>query len=122
MIKKVKTDFSHIDERGSLVQLVHEGFNQVNVLDTRGGVERGGHFHKIARERFYIVKGTVEVTAKKDGEEGKHVFSKGDFFEIAPFTVHSMFFPEDCLMVAMYDVPVEQSDGSKDIYPAEDSK
>ena len=27
-----------------------------------------------------------------------------------------MSFPEDCVLVAMYDIPVEHEDGTKDIY------
>ena len=119
MVRRVDTDFSHIDERGSLVQLVHEGFSQINVLTTRKGVYRGGHYHKISRERFYVVSGCVELTVTRDGQKEMCRFRAGDFFEITPFTVHSMFFPEDCVMVAMYDIPVEKADGSKDIYSAE---
>ena len=44
------------------------------------------------------------------------VFQQGDFFAVEPFVSHSMFFPEDCVMVQMYDPPVEQPDGGKDIY------
>ena len=44
------------------------------------------------------------------------VFHAGDFFSIGPYVSHSMFFPEDCVMVQMYDRPVEQPDGKKDIY------
>ena len=116
-----KTDFAFADARGCLTQLVHEGYAQVNVLQTNYGVLRGGHFHKVCREAFYVVSGSVEVTLKKSGETNseKAIFAEGDFFEISPFVVHSMFFPEDCLMVQMYNIPVEFEDGVKDIYPEE---
>lgn len=32
MIEVLKTDFEHKDNRGQLVQLVHKGYEQVNVL------------------------------------------------------------------------------------------
>ena len=116
-----KIDFSFEDSRGCLTQLVHEGYDQINVLKTNAGVLRGGHYHKISEEAFYVVSGSVEVELKRSTETEKEKvnFKKGDFFEIHPNTVHSMFFPEDCLMVQMYDKPVEQADGSKDIYPEE---
>ncbi len=122
MLKQVDVDFKHIDERGSLVQLVHEGFSQINVLQTRKGVTRGGHYHKISRERFYVIGGSVSVSLKKENEKKEIVFKAGDFFEIEPYTIHSMYFPEDCVMVAMYDVPVEKEDGSMDIYSEEEKQ
>lgn len=114
-----KIDFSFADHRGCLTQLVHEGYDQINVLQTNQGVLRGGHYHKFSNEAFFVISGSVDVELKKGAERDKVTFKKGDFFEIHPFTVHSMFFPEDCLMVQMYDKPVEQTDGTKDIYPEE---
>ena len=115
-IKKRQVDFYYEDNRGSLTQLVHEGFEQINVLITNHGVTRGGHYHKISREAFYIQNGSVVVTAKHDGQSKEYAFKQGDFFEIAPYVFHSMYFPEDCIMVQMYDKCVELQDGTKDIY------
>lgn len=121
LIKKIDADFHFEDDRGSLTQLVHEGYEQVNVLLTKKGVSRGGHYHKEAVECFYVVSGSVEVRAYRlqNAEPETYVFREGDFFEIAPFVAHSMFFPEDCVMVALYDRCVERPDGMKDIYQPE---
>ena len=112
-----KPDFSFEDDRGALFQLVHSGYEQINVLVTKAGVSRGGHYHKKSIECFFVVSGCVEVFAKKNNESQKSLFKKNDFFQINSNVVHSMFFPEDCVMVAMYDKCVEQIDGSKDIFP-----
>ena len=118
-IKKV--DFQHIDNRGSLTQLIHNGFEQINVLDSKKGVERGSHFHKRSIEAFYIISGSVKVTLiSKDKEKDEVIFIKGDFFEIYPNVLHNMLFLEDCLMVQMYDKPVENADGTKDIFMESD--
>ena len=116
LIKTKKVDFSFEDERGSLTQLVHDGFDQVNVLITKKNVIRGGHYHKKSVEAFYIISGKVEVTAKYEKKVRKYNFQKGDFFEVHPYVLHSMFFEEDCIMVQMYDPCVELPDGTKDIY------
>ena len=58
-------DFRFEDARGSLTQLVHQGWRQVNVLDTRAGVVRGGHYHEIVREAFFVVSGSVCVTLEQ---------------------------------------------------------
>ena len=116
LFEKLLPDFSFEDGRGKLTQLVHGGYTQINMLESRKGVFRGGHFHKQSREAFFVVSGQVEVTLKKGGEHSTELFHPGDFFEIAPYVVHSMRFPEDCVLVAMYDIPVEKTNGTKDIY------
>lgn len=114
--EKLKVDYDFCDERGHLTQLVHDGYKQVNVLESKKGVKRGGHYHKISSEAFFVVSGCVEVTLK-NGEEKKTIkFSKNDFFLILPKIVHSLYFLDDCILVAMYDIPVELPDGTKDIY------
>ena len=116
LFTKRLVDFRHEDARGSLVQLVHSGFEQINVLNSKSGATRGAHFHKRAVEAFYVVTGRVKVSLKDHNSEELVLFGQGDFFEIHPFVLHNMFFPEDCLMIQMYDIPVENNDGTKDIF------
>ena len=118
LYKDLLAEFRYSDERGSLVQLVSKGYSQVNVLKTNKGVTRGGHFHKLCHEAFYIVSGSVSVKLKADNKTEINDFSEGDFFEIAPYTEHEMYFPESCTMIALYDIPVETISG-KDIYRSE---
>lgn len=115
-----KVDFQHNDVRGRLTQLIHGGFAQINVLESNKGARRGAHFHKKSVEAFYIITGRVEV--EFIGKESKETvtFKQGDFFEIHPLILHNMYFPENCLMVQMYDRPVENEDGTKDIYLEEE--
>ena len=117
---KRKIDFQHVDERGSLSQLIHNGFKQINVLESKKGVERGSHFHKESVEAFYVISGSVKVTLWSKDEKEEVVFNKGDFFEIHSYVLHNMLFLSDCLMVQMYDTPVEKPDGKKDIYTEAD--
>lgn len=116
MYKELSPDFRFEDSRGTLVQLIHHGYTQVNVIVTKRGKNRGGHYHKYCREAFFVISGSVDVTMSKDQVEKQVHFSAGMFFEIAPFTIHSMTYPEDCVMLALYDIPVENSVGEKDIY------
>lgn len=115
MIKTLFPEFSHIDNRGSLTQLVSRGYSQINILVSNSGVTRGGHFHKVCREAFYVIEGTVKVTAENGEDFYEQIFQQGDFFEIYPGTVHEMYFPERCIMAVLYDKPVETESG-KDIY------
>ncbi len=115
-----EVDFQHIDARGSLTQLIHNGFAQVNVLESKAGTKRGAHFHKVSVEAFFLIKGCVEVEFIGKEFNEKVFFKQGDFFEIHPYILHDMFFPEYCLMVQLYDKPVENEDGTKDIFMEEE--
>ena len=112
-------DFRFSDDRGMLVQLVHGGYTQVNVVTTKRGVVRGNHYHKLCREAFYVISGSVNVILTAGGKRGETMFSAGDFFEIPPMVLHEMSYPEDCVMVALYDRPVEDENGDKDIHTPE---
>lgn len=115
----LKVDFEHKDDKGFLVQLAHQGWQQINFLESRKGTLRGEHYHKIASEAFYVAYGSVNLTLKRKGNTQTVHFQKGDFFHIPPMTWHQMCFPEDCIMIALYDIPIEKEDGSKDIYEGE---
>lgn len=117
LYKLLKPDFEFRDERGKLVQLVHAGYEQVNVLESYAGTLRGGHYHKESREVFYVADGSVDVSFIRGEEREDRTFHSGEFFLIYPEVVHSMSFPEDCTLIAMYDKCVERADGKKDIHP-----
>lgn len=116
MNRKLKPDFCLQDERGNLVQLVHEGYDQVNVLFSKKGVLRGEHFHKLSTESFYVVTGSVIVSFEMENNIEKETYIAGDFFNVLPNEKHSLYFPEDCWMIALYDKAIENLDGSKDIH------
>ena len=117
LYKKLNPDFTFADDRGTLTQLVHTGYAQINVVTSRAGVLRGSHYHKQSTEAFYVISGTVDVTLGRENKEEKATFQSGDFFQIEPYTAHSIFYPEDTIMVALYDIPVELKNGEKDIFP-----
>lgn len=112
-------DFCHTDDRGSLTQLVHNGYKQINVLRSKAGTARGGHYHKENYEAFYIVEGLCEVTFAKDTLRETKMFSAGDFFQIAPYTTHAFKYLQDTVMIGMYDLGIEKENGEKDIFVAE---
>ena len=122
LFEMLPVDFEHMDERGKLVQLAHQGFVQINVIKTVAGVRRGEHYHKSAKEAFYIISGSTEVELKsiKTEVSCKKKFKDGDFFLIPPLVIHSFFFPANCVMLAMYDRHIIDDQGNKDIYCSEE--
>lgn len=114
LIERLHTDFEFKDERGSLTQLCRRGYSQINVITSKAGVFRGGHYHKLNTEAFYIIEGRCKVTARRDGKEEQDVFRAGDFFRIGPFVAHDFEYEEDSVLVTMYSLGVELDDGTKD--------
>lgn len=115
MITVMRPDFTFADERGLLIQLVHEGFTQVNVVRSCAGVVRGGHHHDLNREAFYVIEGAFDVTVSLPGRTEKYSFTSGDMFAIEKGVSHSFEYKEDTLLVGLYDAGVVLADGSKDI-------
>ncbi len=115
MIEILKPDFEYGDDRGLLVQLVHDGYKQVNMCFSKAGTERGGHYHALNRETFYLVDGELEITLFSDGKSETFSFVKGDMFAVEKNVLHSLFFKADTTMIVMYDNGVELPDGTKDI-------
>jgi dTDP-4-dehydrorhamnose 3,5-epimerase-like enzyme len=115
LVKILNPDFIHQDERGRLAQLVHAGFNQINIIESYAGTIRGGHCHIENNEAFYVIKGALKLEVwDKIGRE-EYEFHSGDMFLIPQGVSHSFCFNETTLLVGMYDHGVELSNGEKDI-------
>ena len=119
MIQIVEPNFEFEDERGKLIQLVREGFSQVNVIYSNAEVIRGGHYHKINKEAFYVVEGKCKVCARKEGKEKEYMFSKGDMFVIPENVVHDFDYEDYTILVSMYNKGVELENGKMDMYNEE---
>ena len=116
MIEILKPDFEFNDERGKLMQLLHGEIAQVNFVQSNPSSLRGGHYHKLNKETFFIVDGEVDVTVKKGDEEKKLTFKSGDMFSIEKNVIHSFDYKKQTSLIVVYDKGVELPDGEKDIY------
>ena len=116
LIERLNVDFTFHDDRGTLVQLVRRGYSQINCITSRNGTFRGGHYHKMNTEAFYVVCGKCRVTAKRDGVMEIEEFVAGDFFRIGPYTVHDFDYIEDTVLISMYSLGVELEDKKFDSY------
>lgn len=116
LIEVLKPDFEHTDDRGKLIQLVRRGYSQFNIITSKGDVFRGGHYHKLNTEAFYILKGSCQVIARKDNKEECFEFREGDFFRVFPYVFHDFYYHEDTVLVSMYSLGIELDDGSKDSF------
>lgn len=117
LVQIIEPDFSFADERGLLVQIAHENVAQVNAVFTKKGAVRGNlHYHKRAKETFYILTGKVRVTLALDDEREEAVFSAGDAFRIPENVRHTFEYLEDTYLVGLYSSRIELPDGTKDLY------
>ena len=117
LVEFIKTDFEFTDERGSITQLVHDGWKQVNYITTRAGVLRGNHYHKNNEEAFYVISGEFELELFdiNTQEKENHLIKTGDFFIIKRYLSHSFNFTKNTELISMYSNGVEEGD-KKDIY------
>lgn len=117
LLEIIEPDFVFADERGLLVQLAHANVAQVNAVFTKKGAVRGNlHYHKHAKETFYILSGKVRVTLELDGQREEAVFGTGAAFRIPENVRHTFAYLEDTYLVGLYSARVELPDGTKDIY------
>ncbi len=116
MLEILKPDFEFSDGRGKLTQLIHGEIAQINYVESNPSSIRGGHYHKLNKEIFFIIKGEVDVTVKKDGESESYTFKSGDMFSIDKNVVHSFDYKTFTTLIVAYDKGVELPDGTKDIY------
>ena len=84
LIRTLEPNFNFEDDRGTLTEIFNKGgFEQINAVYTKKGAVRGSfHYHKTAKEAFYIISGKLEVTASLDGKTETAVFGTGDFFAL----------------------------------------
>ena len=116
LIEFVKPDFVFENEAGCLKQLVHKGWNQVNVITSKKDSVRGGHYHKQNKECFYIIDGSFKLIVWKDNEKEEYEIKKGDMFIMPEYVYHTFEYHEDTVLVAMYNNGVEMPDDTKDIW------
>ena len=116
LIKTLQPDFVFENEAGSLKQLVHEGWKQVNVITSNSGAIRGNHYHKFNEEAFYIIKGSFNLIVWKGLEKERYYMKSGDMFLVFPYVFHSFEYFEETILVSMYSNGVELSNTMKDIW------
>lgn len=116
LIEWLKPDFVFENEVGSLKQLVHEGWKQVNVISSRPNSIRGGHYHKYNSEGFYVIQGSFILRVWKDECVETYEIKTGDMFLIRPDVFHTFEYHEETLLISMYSRGVELSETEKDIW------
>lgn len=116
LIRYLKPDFVNEDDRGTLYQLVSKGYNQVNFIFSKANTVRGGHFHKINNEAFFVISGSFKIILEDGICREEYLISAGDFFEIGKNIKHTFEYLQDTEIISLYDNGVELENNEKDIY------
>lgn len=116
LIEFLKPDFIFENDAGSLKQLVHDGWNQVNIISSVGGSVRGGHYHKYNEEAFYIITGAFKLIVWLEDRKEEYEIKAGDFFMINKNVFHTFEYAEDTWLISMYSSGVELDESTKDIW------
>ena len=112
----LKPDFTFEDQRWVICQITHESFAQTNAVFTKAGEVRGDfHYHRLAKEIFFIISGEIELHLKADDQYETVKFKSGDMFLIPENVKHRFVFLKDTYLVAFYTNRVELENGEKDI-------
>ena len=112
----MEPNFQNIDKRGGLVQLVRDGYSQVNFIYSKAGSVRGGHYHHRNTEVFYVVRGSFDLVLEHYSGKETYKFQAGDMFKVFPEVKHTFYYSEDTELISLYNYGVELSDGEMDIY------
>lgn len=117
LVEIKKTDFEFEDERGLICQISHGEIAQVNYVFSKQGAVRGKfHYHKRAKEQFYVISGKLKLEVFKGDMREEYVFTTGNVFLIPPLVRHNFIYLEDTLLVSTYDRCVETGENEKDIF------
>lgn len=112
MIKFIKNYFAHSDERGSIKGLFNFGvWEEGNLITSKAGTIRGGHYHKGTSELFIILDGKIEITTKELGvdKEAVSIVESGDVFFIEPNILHTFNCIEDSRWINVLSKRLDQA-------------
>ena len=116
LIEFLQPDFKFENENGLLVQLVHDGWKQINAIFSKAGGVRGGHYHKYNQEAFYVLSGSFKLIVWKDTVKEEYQIQPGTFFTIPAHVFHTFEYTQDTWLISMYSNGVELDAHTKDIW------
>lgn len=116
LIEFLEPDFIFENDKGTLTQLVHDGYKQVNFITSKAGSVRGGHCHRFNDEGFYIISGHITLRVRKEEREEKYRMGAGTMFKIPREVFHTFKFDEDTALISLYSEGVELTEHEKDIW------
>ena len=96
-IKPNKTD------KGMFYNFSYGDWKEANYVETKKNAIRGGHYHKVNRECFFILSGKVQFTIQdtKTGAMNEFTVTNMECITIEPFVTHWLLALEDSSWVSL---------------------
>ena len=102
-MKIEKITVNHLDERGSITDIVESmNFNGATIIESKLGCIRGNHYHKKTIQYVYIISGKMKSTAKKINEEVEvAIVGPGELISHEPYEAHNFEALENTLFLVL---------------------
>lgn len=104
-----KPHFEYKDDRGAIRGIIKDkNWQEINIITSKKGIERGNHYHEQTIECLFITKGKIKVHVKnlKTHEEKEYVVKENDCFVFEPYELHTLEILEDAEWINMLSVPM----------------
>jgi quercetin dioxygenase-like cupin family protein len=108
----------HVDERGSIQELVNFPMKNIALITSKKGSIRSNHYHKTDWHYMYILSGKAEYYYRPTGSDEtpkKIIIKQGDLVFTPPMEDHTTLFLEDSSLLAMSRNPRDQESYEDDV-------
>jgi dTDP-4-dehydrorhamnose reductase len=109
--------FYSVDSRGKFIGILRGlKWEEINYVETNEGDVRGGHYHKLTEEAFYIIAGKIEVSLTNliTNTKRELFIHEGDILIIEPYILHTFKILENSKWISMLSKAFDGK--TKDMY------
>ena len=117
-MRKTKKRIIYKDERGLIIDLLErKKINAITYITQKKGKVRGNHFHKKTIQWNYLIKGKIELVAKKRNNKPKKIILlKGDLVETSKNEAHATKALKDSEFLVFTQGPRSGKEYEKDTF------
>ena len=117
-MRKIKNRIIYKDERGLIIDLLEgKKINAITFVSQKKGRVRGNHLHKKTIQWNYLIKGKIEIVAKKKNSNLKKIIlSKGDLVETSKNERHAIRAIKDSEFLVFTQGPRSGKEYEKDTF------
>lgn len=94
---------AHVDDRGSIRDLLIGTVCSVTRITSKAGAVRGNHYHKFTTVYVYILTGSFEVASRINGHVVTAQVQAGSLLTFPPKDLHALKALEDSSFLLMAD-------------------